>query len=78
MQARPKSFCPSGITKGTEARTVYEVKNVLNQMMPEYAKLQRRGYLKDTAQSSVNFPARKIDVSGPAKKGLTESNTAPR
>ena len=54
------------------------MKNVLNQMMPEYAKLQRRGYLKDTAQSSVNFPARKIDVSGPAKKGLTESNTAPR
>lgn len=33
-----------------EARTPYEVKNVLNQMTPEYAKLQRRLYLKDTAQ----------------------------
>lgn len=33
-----------------EARTPYEVKNVLNQMTPEYAKLQRRRYLKDTAQ----------------------------
>ena len=33
-----------------EARTPYEVKNVLNQMTPEYAKLLRRRYLKDTAQ----------------------------
>lgn len=33
-----------------EARTPYEVKNALNQMTPEYAKLQRRLYLKDTAQ----------------------------
>ena len=32
------------------ARTPYEAKNVLNQMTPEYAKLQRRLYLKDTAQ----------------------------
>lgn len=33
-----------------EARTPYEVKNVLNQMTPDYAKLLRRRYLKDTAQ----------------------------
>lgn len=31
-------------------RTSYEEKNALNQMTPEYAKMQRRLYLKDTAQ----------------------------
>lgn len=31
-------------------RTSYEEKNALNEMTPEYAKLQRRLYLKDTAQ----------------------------
>jgi hypothetical protein len=31
-------------------RTSYEQKNALNQMTPEYAKLQRKFYLKDTAQ----------------------------
>lgn len=33
-----------------EGRTPYEVKNALNEMTPEYAKLLRKRYLKDTAQ----------------------------
>ena len=38
------------IDQPPEARTSYEVKNTVNQMTPEYAKLQRKLYLKDTAQ----------------------------
>jgi hypothetical protein len=48
--AAHSSLITETIDAPPEARTPYEVKNALNQMTPEYAKVQRRLYLKDTAQ----------------------------